>query len=148
MEKGRNQASPPAGQNDSDLTVVRVPTGDTTLGLRNNGNGNYEGNRQGDAIEGDGDSRAAAPAPMYNFLPGIRDLSPEQIHKKALLQCALLEMGILFHSVFIGMALSVTGGPGFVILLIAIIFHRSSSILPLLFNLPAIQNPTIDNLPY
>jgi len=51
-------------------------------------------------------------------------LTPEQVHKRALLQCALLEMGILFHSVFIGMALSVTGGPGFVVLLLAIIFHR------------------------
>ncbi|KAF8425938.1 ZIP zinc transporter-domain-containing protein [Tirmania nivea] len=52
-------------------------------------------------------------------------LTPEQIHKKALLQCLLLEMGILFHSVFIGMALSVTGGPGFLVLLLAIIFHQT-----------------------
>ena len=51
-------------------------------------------------------------------------LTPKQIHKKALLQCALLEMGILFHSVFIGMALSVTGGSGFIVLFLAIIFHR------------------------
>lgn len=51
-------------------------------------------------------------------------LTPEQTHKKALLQCVLLEIGILFHSVFIGMALSVTSGPGFIVLLIAIIFHR------------------------
>ncbi|KAG0126454.1 Zinc/iron permease [Tuber indicum] len=58
-------------------------------------------------------------------LPGITQLTPEQIHKKALLQCLLLEMGILFHSVFIGMALSVTIGPGFVVLLIAIIFHQT-----------------------
>ncbi|CAZ80843.1 unnamed protein product [Tuber melanosporum] len=58
-------------------------------------------------------------------LPGVAQLTPEQIHKKALLQCVLLEMGILFHSVFIGMALSVTIGPGFVILLIAIIFHQT-----------------------
>jgi len=54
-------------------------------------------------------------------------LSPEQIHKKALLQCLLLELGILFHSVFIGMALSVTGGPGFLVLLLAIVFHRMPS---------------------
>ena len=51
-------------------------------------------------------------------------LTPEQIHKKALLQCVLLEIGILFHSVFIGMALSVTGGSGFIVLWVAIIFHR------------------------
>jgi hypothetical protein len=47
-----------------------------------------------------------------------------QKHKKALLQCLLLEMGILFHSVFIGMALSVAAGNDFVVLLIAISFHR------------------------
>lgn len=59
-------------------------------------------------------------------IPGISEnLTPQQRHKKALLQVALLEMGILFHSVFIGMALSVTGGPGFIVLLIAIVFHQT-----------------------
>jgi hypothetical protein len=60
-------------------------------------------------------------------------LSPEQKHKKAVVQVFLLEMGILFHSVFIGMSLSVSVGSEFVILLIAIVFHRmfSSSILVL-----------------
>ncbi|PGH07410.1 hypothetical protein AJ80_07995 [Polytolypa hystricis UAMH7299] len=52
-------------------------------------------------------------------------LTPEQKHKKALMQCMLLEMGILFHSVFIGMALSVSVGNDFVILLIAITFHQT-----------------------
>jgi zinc transporter ZupT len=44
---------------------------------------------------------------------------------KALLQCLLLEAGILFHSVFIGMALSVTPAPAFYVLLIAITFHQT-----------------------
>lgn len=52
-------------------------------------------------------------------------LTSEQAHKKAVMQCFLLEMGILFHSVFIGMSLSVSVGSEFVILLIAIIFHRT-----------------------
>ena len=52
------------------------------------------------------------------------DLTAEQLHKKAILQCMLLEVGILFHSVFIGMALSVSIGGDFVVLLIAIAFHR------------------------
>ncbi|OAX80562.1 hypothetical protein ACJ72_05101 [Emergomyces africanus] len=52
-------------------------------------------------------------------------LTPEQQHKKAVLQCMLLEMGILFHSVFIGMALSVSTGSAFVVLLIAISFHQT-----------------------
>ncbi|PVG01035.1 Zinc/iron permease [Serendipita vermifera] len=43
----------------------------------------------------------------------------------AFLRVALLEMGILFHSVFIGMALSVSKGSGFVILFIAIVFHQT-----------------------
>lgn len=57
-------------------------------------------------------------------------LTPEQHQKKAVLQCMLLEMGILFHSVFIGMAMSVSVGKEFVVLWIAISFHRESNRLP------------------
>lgn len=53
-------------------------------------------------------------------------LSLDQKHKKEMMQCVLLELGILFHSVFIGMALSVATGNDFIILLIAISFHRES----------------------
>ncbi|KAK3399563.1 Zip-domain-containing protein [Sordaria brevicollis] len=52
-------------------------------------------------------------------------LTPEQKHRKETLQCVLLECGILFHSVFIGMALSVSVGTDFVVLLIAIAFHQT-----------------------
>ncbi|RMZ78027.1 hypothetical protein DV737_g4075, partial [Chaetothyriales sp. CBS 132003] len=45
--------------------------------------------------------------------------------KKLFLQCLLLEAGILFHSVFIGMAVSVATGTAFVVLLIAICFHQT-----------------------
>lgn len=45
--------------------------------------------------------------------------------QKMLLQCMLLEAGILFHSVFIGMALSVAIGTPFIVLLIAISFHQT-----------------------
>ena len=45
--------------------------------------------------------------------------------KRLLLQCVLLEAGILFHSVFIGMALSVATGPTFAVFLVAIAFHQS-----------------------
>ena len=54
-------------------------------------------------------------------------LTPEQQQRKEILQCVLLELGILFHSVFIGMALSVSIGNEFIILLIAIVFHRNST---------------------
>ncbi|KAI9784819.1 MAG: hypothetical protein M1839_001549 [Geoglossum umbratile] len=51
---------------------------------------------------------------------------PEQQHQqKLLLQCLLLEAGILFHSVFIGMALSVATGTSFIVLLVAISFHQT-----------------------
>ncbi|KAH9868728.1 hypothetical protein J1614_007800 [Plenodomus biglobosus] len=52
-------------------------------------------------------------------------LSPEQVHKKAVMQVFLLEMGILFHSIFIGMSLAVAVGNDFTVLLIAIIFHQT-----------------------
>lgn len=52
-------------------------------------------------------------------------LTEEQKLQKEILQCVLLEIGILFHSVFIGMALSVAVGHEFIVLLIAIVFHRT-----------------------
>ncbi|KAJ4287464.1 hypothetical protein N0V88_007651 [Collariella sp. IMI 366227] len=62
----------------------------------------------------------------YPAMPGaIAGLTEEQMHKKAILQCMLLEVGILFHSVFIGMALSVSVGTDFVVLLIAVAFHQT-----------------------
>jgi solute carrier family 39 (zinc transporter), member 1/2/3 len=51
--------------------------------------------------------------------------APVHPDRKALLQCLLLEAGILFHSIFIGMALSVTPAPGFYVLLVAISFHQT-----------------------
>ena len=59
--------------------------------------------------------------------PGPASTAPEtpQQQQKSLLQVMLLEAGILFHSVFIGMALSVTSGPSFLILLLAIVFHQT-----------------------
>lgn len=45
--------------------------------------------------------------------------------RKLLAQCALLECGILFHSIFIGMALAVATGSEQIILLIAISFHQT-----------------------
>lgn len=58
-------------------------------------------------------------------IDGGVQLSEQQQQQKALLQCMLLEAGILFHSVFIGMAVSVATGTAFVVLLIAISFHQT-----------------------
>lgn len=62
-------------------------------------------------------------------------------HKKQLLQCLLLEAGILFHSVFIGMAVSVATGTGFVVLLVAISFHQTFEGFALGSRISAIQFP-------
>lgn len=66
--------------------------------------------------------------------------TPED-YKRQMLQCLLLEAGILFHSVFIGMAISVATGPAFVVFLIAISFHQSFEGLALGSRIAAIQFP-------
>jgi zinc transporter ZupT len=76
------------------------------------------------------------------------ELTSEQKQKKETMQVYLLEMGILFHSVFIGMSLSVSIGNEFVILLIAIVFHRVFSFIPraLLIKLTIIASETFEGL--
>ncbi|KAF2649313.1 Zinc/iron permease [Lophiostoma macrostomum CBS 122681] len=66
----------------------------------------------------------------------------EAQHKKQLLQCLLLEAGILFHSVFIGMALSVATGTSFIVLLVAISFHQTFEGFALGSRISAIRFPT------
>ncbi|KAF3001217.1 hypothetical protein E8E13_001683 [Curvularia kusanoi] len=76
-----------------------------------------------------------------------RDQSPESPEKteaqnqKLLLQCLLLEAGILFHSVFIGMALSVATGTSFIVLLVAISFHQTFEGFALGSRISAIRFP-------
>ena len=66
----------------------------------------------------------------------------EAQHKKQLLQCLLLEAGILFHSVFIGMALSVATGTSFIVLLVAISFHQTFEGFALGSRISAVRFPT------
>ncbi|EME43996.1 hypothetical protein DOTSEDRAFT_171959 [Dothistroma septosporum NZE10] len=49
--------------------------------------------------------------------------TPEE--QRLVLQCLMLEAGILFHSVFIGLAVSVSTGSAFAVLLVAIAFHQT-----------------------
>jgi zinc transporter 1/2/3 len=65
----------------------------------------------------------------------------EAQNRKQLLQCLLLEAGILFHSVFIGMALSVATGTSFAVLLVAISFHQTFEGFALGSRISAIQFP-------
>jgi zinc transporter ZupT len=72
--------------------------------------------------------------------PPTTETSAEE-QKRLLLQCLLLEAGILFHSIFIGMAISVATGPPFLIFLIAISFHQSFEGLALGSRIAAISFP-------
>ncbi|KAI4919063.1 uncharacterized protein J4E92_008707 [Alternaria infectoria] len=65
----------------------------------------------------------------------------EAQNKKLLLQCLLLEAGILFHSIFIGMALSVATGTAFIVFLIAISFHQTFEGFALGSRISAIRFP-------
>ncbi|KAL4802866.1 Zinc/iron permease [Aspergillus unguis] len=77
--------------------------------------------------------------------------------QRQLLQCLLLEAGILFHSIFIGMAVSVATGTSFIVLLVAISFHqtfegfalgsRIASLIPDLFP-PSSFKPWLMSLAY
>ena len=69
-------------------------------------------------------------------------LSPQALERKLLLQCLLLEAGILFHSVFIGIAVSVSTGSQFIVLLIAISFHQTFEGLALGSRIAAIPTLT------
>ncbi|KAA6406387.1 MAG: hypothetical protein FRX48_09828 [Lasallia pustulata] len=84
----------------------------------------------------------SAPAPLARLrslpLPRHPPL-PHASHQKLLLQCLLLEAGILFHSVFIGLALSVSTGPPFLVLLVAISFHQTFEGLALGSRIAAIR---------
>lgn len=104
-----------SGNDDSDLDLDELDPDtdvDTSAFLsgRSNGAANGSANHQHGA-------GSASPTPGH--------LSEYQQQQKMLLQCMLLEAGILFHSVFIGMALSVATGTPFIVLLIAISFHQT-----------------------
>ncbi|APA09919.1 hypothetical protein SS1G_05825 [Sclerotinia sclerotiorum 1980 UF-70] len=75
-------------------------------------------------------------------------VSAEDSQKRQILQCLLLEAGILFHSIFIGMAISVATGPPFVVFLIAIAFHQSFEGLALGSRIAAINFPTSSPRPW
>lgn len=76
------------------------------------------------------------------------NLTLEEQQKRQILQCLLLEAGILFHSIFIGMAVSVSTGPPFVVFLVAIAFHQSFEGLALGSRIAAINFPTHSPRPW
>lgn len=77
----------------------------------------------------------------------IHDTTTENQRRK-IIQCLLLEAGILFHSIFIGMALSVATGPSFVVFLIAIALHQSFEGLALGSRIADLQFPASATKPW
>lgn len=62
-------------------------------------------------------------APNSYFDDDVEQAVDPMVLKKQSMQITLIEGGILFHSVFVGMTISITAD-GFIILLIAIVFHQ------------------------
>jgi len=87
---------------------------------------------------GGGEGAAAKGLQMEPVAPHIPN---EAEQKRLFIQVLLLELGILFHSVFIGMALSVATGPSFVVFLTAITFHQVFEGLALGSRIAAIHFP-------
>jgi zinc transporter 1/2/3 len=100
-----------------------------------------------DADDSEDDSRLLAGPDARKQARLPRDQSPDTPEKteaqnqKQLLQCLLLEAGILFHSIFIGMALSVATGTSFAVLLVAISFHQTFEGFALGSRISAIRFP-------
>ncbi|RYO74317.1 hypothetical protein DL766_002210 [Monosporascus sp. MC13-8B] len=117
----------------------------SNIGRRPAGDG--DGDDDGGALASPSPPSACEPERGIELAPEaptapIPALTPEQIRKKEIMHVLLLEMGILFHSVFIGMALSVSiGGNEFVILLIAISFHQTFEGLALGSRIAGIEWP-------
>lgn len=110
-------------------------------------------------INGQPRSRSSVHSAARRHRPRLSEHSgmPMQNPQRQLLQCLLLEAGILFHSIFIGMALSVATGTSFIVLLVAISFHqtfegfalgsRIASLIPDLFG-PSSMKPWLMSLAY
>ncbi|KAF3764322.1 hypothetical protein M406DRAFT_62463 [Cryphonectria parasitica EP155] len=93
------------------------------------------------------ETRALA-SPGTPKTPGTPHIPTAEEQKRLMLQCVLLEAGILFHSVFIGMAISVATGPPFVVFLVAIAFHQTFEGLALGSRIAALHFPRSSPRPW
>lgn len=78
--------------------------------------------------------------PSSYFEDDVEQAVDPMVLKKQSMQITLIEGGILFHSVFVGMTISITA-EGFVILLIAIVFHQMFEGLGLGSRIAAVPYP-------
>lgn len=132
------------------VSPLPVATPSPRHGTKANASKYHDENEEDDDDESDLDLNELDPtAEAFNPPPSDLEttpqantvLSPEEERKRQILQCLLLEAGILFHSIFIGMAVSVATGPPFVVFLIAIAFHQSFEGLALGSRIAAINFP-------
>lgn len=132
------------GDDDIDLDELDAYADDVPINGRSDNPSIHSGHRHRPLMRGHQRHNTGSDLPMQN-------------PQRQLLQCLLLEAGILFHSIFIGMALSVATGASFVVLLIAISFHqtfegfalgsRIASLIPDLFS-PSSMKPWLMCLAY
>jgi zinc transporter 1/2/3 len=120
-----------------------------------NGNKRFRDGEEEDANGGDSDLNFGEldPAIEHDDVenqtnPLSSTLSSEAEQKRLMIQCMLLEAGILFHSVFIGMAISVATGTPFVVFLVAISFHQSFEGMALGSRIAAINFPKSSPRPW
>jgi ZIP Zinc transporter len=119
-------------------TVLQEEEVDEESALLNHADGRHhhhiDGNglRKGDSsVEGNshtGHHHYDPPPVDASICPGISDAT----RKSQLLAVAIMEGGLCFHSIFVGLTLAVATGGDFVSLLIAIMFHRTSHSPPTL----------------
>ncbi|KAK3688927.1 Zinc/iron permease, partial [Podospora appendiculata] len=119
------------GSGDAEATMVAGEISDRIAGQVSHAGCHREAPEGQDVVDGKQIMSRATPGPTDDEEAGIGHrvasfaMTREQKQRKERLQCILLELGILFHSVFIGMTLSVSLGNEFVVLLIAIGFHQT-----------------------
>ena len=111
------------------------------------GGNNRHYHHRSDLVDGPVRHPDGTLTPEKDVSDSLENEQAKEVETKAFMQCMLLEMGILFHSVFIGgptcfinpattnlcestgMALSVSRGQSFIVLFIAIVFHRTYPLL-------------------
>lgn len=75
----------------------------------------------------------------------VESLPLKQQEQRMILQCLLLEAGILFHSVFIGLSISLSTGTTFIALMVAISFHQIFEGLALGARIAAVASFRVSN---
>lgn len=130
--------APAAHQFDSRSTL-HLPENQTNDGA---GNRNSQFVERLDEKEAESDSEDQGTVTVYE-VSSDTESQPEvdpAVYRKMAANIALLEGGILFHSVFVGMTVSITVD-GYIILLIAIIFHQMFEGLGLGSRIAAVPYP-------